>query len=98
MTDNVPKKPEGRQNSYVKDSGAAATPEAPDIQQPGPAGDFGNDAAQAPAGNSTSTALPSKHSAGRTPGNQPELAHQSDEGVAEHPADAAEPSNPYSGT
>lgn len=71
--------------------------DAPDIQQPGPAGDFGNGATKPPAEKTVSTALPSKHSSRRTPGNQPELGRQPEEGIAERPGDAAEPSNSYSG-
>jgi hypothetical protein len=109
MTDRVRKGLEGdankvvasRQNSYAESAVSTdtpATPETPDIQQPGPAGDFGNGSNKTPAEKSTSTALPTKHSAGRTPGDQPELAHQADDGIAKNPGDAAEPSNAYSGT
>jgi hypothetical protein len=105
MTNDVKKKHEGRlpdkggssQNSYVEEAASTGAPQAPDIQQPGPAGDFGNDSTNTSADKSESSALPSKHSGGRTPGDQPELSHQTDDGSAKHPDEAAEPSNTYSG-
>ncbi len=71
------------QNSYQKRSASEAAEQAPDIQQPGPAGDFGGGApAPKPA-----------------PGDQHQAArHQKGKADAAHPEEAAEPSNPYAGT
>ena len=102
MTDPTQKRPESsgqsHENSYVESDEPAEAPDAPDIQQPGPAGDFGNASTNERAGKSRSAELPSKRSSGRTPGDQPELARQADDGTAERPGDAAEPENTYSGT
>jgi hypothetical protein len=73
---------DGAQNSYQKHSPQAGE-HAPDIQQPGPAGDFGGGApAPKPA-----------------PADRHELARrQKGKADATHPEEAAEPSNPYAGT
>jgi len=41
-------KPEKRQNSYEENSASRDAEKAPDIQQPGPPGDFGNGPEPAP--------------------------------------------------
>jgi hypothetical protein len=61
----------------------AAAEHAPDIQQPGPAGDFGG-------GQPMPKPAPGDpHEAARRPKGKADAAH---------PEEAAEPSNPYAGT
>jgi hypothetical protein len=82
-----------RQNSYEK----PLTP-APDIQQPGEAGDFGNGAetghTKPPAPDAASSRDKSKNIPEGAAGS-PRLPKPSDD---EAPDQGAEPSNPYSGT
>jgi hypothetical protein len=89
---------EAHENSYAADDAPDGAPEAPDVLQPGPAGDFGNASPKGQTGNAKSAALPSKRSSSRTPGDQPESGRQADDEVADQPGDAAEPKNTYSGT
>ena len=86
---------EKRQNSYEESSASKDAENAPDIQQPGAAGDFGNDSGNMPKSEPRSAARASKGTGGRTPGDQ----HNQTGGVqATDPEDAAEPSDPYAGT
>jgi hypothetical protein len=73
---------ERTQNSYQKRSASQAAEHAPDIQQPGPAGDFGG-------GQPMPKPVPGAvHGAARPPKGKADAAH---------PEEAAEPSNPYAG-
>lgn len=74
---------ERTQNSYQNRSASRAAENAPDIQKPGPAGDFGGgQPGQKPA-----------------PGDLHEAARrQKGKTDAAQPEEAAEPSNPYAGT
>ena len=86
---------EKRQNSYEESSASKDAENAPDIQQPGAAGDFGNNS-QNTQNNEPRAAPPtSKGNGGRTPGDQ----HNQTAGKqATPPEEAAEPSDPYAGT
>jgi len=71
------------QNSYKKRSASPAADNAPDIQQPGPAGDFGGGRPQ------RKPAPGDQHRSSRRPKGKADAAH---------PEEAAEPSTPYAGT
>lgn len=77
---------ESRENSYEK-----SLIQAPDIQQPGEAGDFGNGAA---TGRTKPSRKKSKSIVEGAAGS-PRLPNVSDDAA---PGNGAEPSNPYSGT
>ena len=86
---------EKRQNSYEESSASKDAENAPDIQQPGAPGDFGNDSANMPKREPKSSARAPKGTGGRTPGDQ---HNQTGGDQVTRPKDAAEPSDPYAGT